>query len=199
MTKLGAAMAHAPSSAPAAKASRFVAALAGKRVFVPITIPRLDLTALMTLVGTDRRIDLEARAVAAMRARGLEETIATEGLYEIARALYVLADALLDDDEKFRADPPKLATVEEIGLLHRDEIADLWHQYSDLEELHDPASKPLTEEEHAFVRDAVVKKNGPALRLSGARVLSLYLLTTADPPAISQQQKSSSGESSPES
>ena len=80
-------------------------------------------------------------------------------------------------------------------------INDLWLKYFDLRERHDPAASdaPLAQEEVAEIRAAVSKKNSIYLRSCGAQKLTAFLLTTADPPAISPTPKSESGDTSSES
>lgn len=196
VTQLGKAIAKtapAASSAP----SRFMAALAGKRVLKPITIPSLGLEAVMTLLGSDRLLDIDGDVVRAMERRGLSrDDIMNLGRFELETAKRALAEAVLE-----LGDPPTkpLGTVEEWGGVTPEVIGDLWRQYGDLREEHDPASAELTSEEILDLRGAVSKKNGVLLRVFGARKLSAYLLTLGDQPAISSTPRSSPGDSWPES
>ena len=194
VTKLGTALANAAAAAAASSSapSRFMAALAGKRVLKPITIPALGLEAVMTLLGSDRLLDIDGDVVRAMERRGLDRDGLNLGRYELETAKRALAEAIREP-----SDPSKpLGTVDEWGQLPPEVIGDLWRQFGDLREEHDPVESPLTSDEIVELRDAVSKKNGVLLRVFGARKLSAYLLSLDDPPASSSTPKSSPGDSS---
>jgi hypothetical protein len=76
-------------------------------------------------------------------------------------------------------------------------IGELWVQYAELRAEHDPQVAELTDDEVRGIRDAVAKKNGPALRFFGASRLSRFLLSSADLLASSWIERSSPGDSSP--
>jgi len=195
-TKLGAAISQ--GSTPAASssvASRFLAALAGRRVLKPVTIPALGLDAVMTLLGSQRLLDIDGEVERAMEKRGLEHSVLTMGKFELETAVRVLAEAVMDATDTTQA----LGTVAEWGLLTPEVIGDLWRQYGDLREEHDPSIEQLTPDELLELRTAVSKKNGTLLRVYGARRLSAFLLTLDDPLASSETSRSSPGDSSPTS
>lgn len=194
-TQLGKAIARtapAASSAP----SRFMAALAGKLVRKPITIPALGLEAVLTLLGGERLLDIDGDVLRAMEKRGIELSVLTQGKFELETATRVLAEAILEAGD---TSTKPLGTVAEWGQLTPEVIGDLWRQYTDLREEHDPSIDELTSDEIVELRVAVSKKNGALLRVFGTRRLAAYLLTLDDPPASSETPKSSPGDSSPES
>lgn len=195
MTKLGETLAAQPAT-PAAKASRFMAALTSSRVLEPITIPQLGITALMTVVGAEPLLAIEADLARSMKQRGLEAGILNEGVWELERALRTLSQAVLDDSDP--AHPP-LGTLAEWGQVPKEIIADLWRMYADLCERHDPGEVALDEETIAALRDAVQKKNAPLLRSFGVRRLAAFLTTTDVQLSSSTTRGSSPGDSSPES
>jgi hypothetical protein len=199
-TKLGSAIAQSNSqSAPkTAAASRFQAALAGHRVLRPIAVPvapGVELAAVMTVVGSERSLDIEGEVAAAMEKRGLEQNVLNQNKFELELAIRTLADAVLDSE----ANPAPLGGLHDWGKLQPEVIGDLWMQYAELRTQHDPSVAELTEREVDEIRDAVSKKNGPLLRYFGARRLAAYLLTLGDPPESSSTSTSSPGDSSPAS
>lgn len=201
MTKLGDIIA-ASSSAPAKtdRPRRLLAALASSRVLEPITVPGLGATALMTLVGSERQLEIEGEVSAIMASRGLGDPIAFAPAWELARAIRTLADAVLDDDQALRASPPAFGSVEEWGRVPREQVQEAWRMYGELCEKHDPASQQsFTEEEMELIRIAVVKKNATALPFFGAKRLSAFLLSMADQLASSTTAESSPGPLSSES
>lgn len=197
-TKLGAAIANgsAPQASPA---SRFMAALSGKRPRRVVTVPELELPGVMTLLGTTRSIEIEGDVQRTMLALGLEPGPMTIIQFELARAVRHLAEAVFEPDERDAAiaSSRPLGTVEEWGSLTKEAVTELWAVYCDLCEAHDPATLRLTEAEYNELVDAVQKKSAPRLLYSGARKLAAFLLTTVDPPASSPTPKSGSGEPSP--
>lgn len=186
-TKLGAKLA-AKSSAPESE-SKFAAAIAGARPFVPYRIDRLGLDTVITLCPQNRIQEIEGAVHARMRALGLELSRTTELNYESERAVRVLAEIVLDPVSKL-----PIGTSAEWASLDVDTISAAWQAAGDVREQYDPIDTPLTQEEMELITDAV-KKNSPALlRLCGVRRLSLYLLTTADQRSSLPPPNSTSGE-----
>jgi len=199
-TKLGAAIAQANGqSAPkSSAANRFQAALAGHRVLRPITVPivpGVEIAAVMTVVGSERSLDIEGEVAAAMEKRGLEQNVLNQGKFELELAIRTLTEAVLDSE----ANPVPLGGLHDWGKPAPEVIGHLWMQYGELRAEHDPAIAELTKREVDEIRDAASKKNGPLLRYFGARRLAAYLLTLDDPPASSSTSMSSPGDSSPAS
>lgn len=202
MTKLGEALAATPAapSSPATKATRLMAALASARVLRPIKLPGLELTALMTLVGAERLLEIEADVAKEMTARGMADEMLHARKWELARATRVLAEALLDDDPKLRDNPPPIGTHEDIGRMTREQVVELWTMYDELAEECDPGrGNVFTQEERELIAIAVKKKEPTLLRSFGAKRLSAYLLSTDAPHASSSTAESSPGDSSQES
>lgn len=202
MSKLGDALTASPaaSSSPATKASRLLAALASSRVLEPITIPGLGVTALMTLVGAERLVEIEGEVAKQMHERGLGDSEKNAVAWELARATRTLADAILDDDPALRAAPPAFGTPAEWGRLSREQVVELWRMYDELSEQHDPGKdNEFTPEEAELVRIAVQKKSPTLLRAFGAKRLSAFLLSISDLLASSPTVKPSHGDSSSES
>lgn len=202
LSKLGRAFA-AQSVAPApvaSAASRFMAALSGKRPsrHVPIPIPGVGvIDGWVTLIGTDRELDIEGEVVDAMTTRKLEAGLLNETAWQLERAKRTLAEAIFEVDPSENPAATRLGTHDLWGRLPKETLVDLYRVQLQLAEEHDPASYELTEEDRAAIRFAVEKKSEPALRSFGVRVLARYLATTVDPPASSLTPKSPPGDSSP--
>lgn len=197
-TKLGSAIAQAsaPASSRASAGTRLQAALAGHRVFKPVAVPivpGVELAAVMTLVGSERHLDVEGEVATAMERRGLEQNVLNQGKFELAEAIIILAESVLDSE----TNPVPIGSVKDWGRLSPEVLGDLWMQYGELRAQHDPAIAELTQEEADAISDAVEKKNGGLLRYFGARRLSVYLLTSADRRASSSTERSPPGDSSP--
>jgi len=191
-TRLGAAQ----SSAAKAKAgSRLQAALSGKRPVKPVTVHvhGIPHPAVMAVVGSERSLDLEGLANAAMDRRGLVQIELNQGKYELQLAYLTLAEAVLDSEEN----PVPFGSASEWGLLAPEVIGDLWQQYGELRAAQDPSTIELTRDDVAGIREALEKKSDRLLRWFGARRLSRFLLTLVDPHANSSTGKSSPGDSSP--
>ncbi len=191
MTKLAASLAGA-AAAPATKASRILQALAGARPLRPITIPLIGLPALMTLVGSERELDIEGEVAKVMGARGLEAGLLNQTAWEIERARRVLADAVLDADEK-----TPLGDLAAWGQMPKEVVIELWRWYIALSEEFDPSLAELTSAERAELEAAIEKKSAPLLRSFGVSRLATYLLTTAAERASSPTPRSTPGDSSP--
>jgi hypothetical protein len=199
-TKLAQAIAAQTQAAPrtgtaTGAASRLQTALAGRRVFRPVTVRvhLVELAAVMTVVGSERSLDLEAEVAAAMEKRGLEQNVLNQGKFELELAWRTLAEAVRDSEQN----PAPIGSAADWGELAPEVIGDLWIQYCELRAQQDPSTTELTRQEADEIRDAIVKKNEPLLRYFGVRRLSRYLLTLADPPASCSTSRSSPGASSP--
>ena len=194
MTKLGNAIDKGPAASKS-PVTRLEAALAGKRPFKPVQVRvhGIPHDAVMTVIGSERSLDLEGEVVRAMDKRGLEQSVLTQGKFELELAWRTLAEAVLDSEPN----PVPFGTAEQWGRLVPEVVGDLWVQYAELRAEHDPQVAELTEDEVREIRDAVSKKNAPALRYFGASRLARYLLTSAGPPASSSIERSSPGDSSP--
>ena len=195
-TKLASAIAAQMQVAPkTGAASRLQTALAGRRVFKPVTVRvhLVELAAVMTVVGSERSLDIEGEVAVAMEKRGLEQNVLNQGKFELELAWRTLAEAVLDSEDN----PAPIGTAAHWGQLAPEVVGDLWTQYAELRAEYDPSTTELTKEEADGIRDAIVKKNEPQLRYFGARRLSRYLLTLADLPASSSTERFSPGDYSP--
>lgn len=181
-TKLGRTLAGDIPKLPAASA--FINALSGRRALRRLTIPMLELPAAMTLVGTMRRNEIESQVSRWMKERDLDAGLLNQSAWELARAVHTLAAAVLEDDPAKGTAAAPIGTVDEWGQLPPEIVVEMWRTYNDLSEEHDPGElAALSDEDIAYIRDAIAKKNARALRACGVRRLSLYSLTLADPPA----------------
>jgi hypothetical protein len=194
MTKLGDAI-HKGAAAGKSPVTRLEAALAGKRPFKPVRVlvHGVPHEAVMTVIGSERSLDIEGEVARAMDKRGLEQNVLTQGKFELEFAWRTLAEAVLDSEQN----PVPFGTAEQWGRLVPEVVGDLWIQYAELRAEHDPQVAELTEDEVRGIRDAVAKKNAPALRYFGASRLSRFLLSSADLLASSWTERSSPGGSSP--
>ena len=192
MTKLGDAIPKGPAAGKS-PVTKLQAALAGKRPFKPVRIPGLELEAAMTVLGSERHLDIVGEVVSAMEERGIPQNVLNQGKFELDEAVRTLAQVVVASAQ----DPTPIGTASDWGQLAPEAIAELWVQYAELRAEHDPLVDALTEHEIREIRDAVSKKNGPALRYFGASRLARYLLTSADPHASSSIERSSPGDSSP--
>jgi hypothetical protein len=194
VTKLGDAI-HKGAAAGKSPVTRLEAALAGKRPFKPVKVlvHGVPHDAIMTVIGSERSLDIEGEVARAMERRGLEQNVLTQGKFELELAWRTLAEAVLDSEQN----PVPFGTAEQWGRLVPEVIGELWVQYAELRAEHDPQVAELTEDEVRDLRAAVSKKNGPALRYFGASRLSRFLLSSADLLASSWTERSSPGDSSP--
>ena len=193
-TKLGSALASSPAPTSSA-ASRFMAALQGRRPIRPIVIPGLNMSAAMVLLGSERLLDLEGESLRAMERRGIPRLVMNEPKYELDLAVRVLAEAVVESE----TDETPVGTAADWGRVPPETIVALWLDYAALREEHDPADVALTQDDVEQIRDAIVKKNGMLLRYFGPRRLASYLLSTSGEPAASPEPRSSPGDSSSES
>ncbi len=168
MTKLGDAL-HKGAAAGKAPVTRLEAALAGKRPFKPVQVRvhGVPHDAVMTVIGSERSLDIEGEVARAMDKRGLEQNVLTQGKFELELAWRTLAEAVLDSEQN----PIPFGTAEQWGRLVPEVIGELWVQYAELRAEHDPQVAELTEDEVREIRAAVSKKNGPALRYFGVSKL----------------------------
>lgn len=181
--------------APKAAASALAAALSGAEHFEDVEVPLPGGTIVhgrMTVIGAARALDVEGDVVSAMSARALEQTVITQGEYELERAIRTLAEVVRDPDDKEQP----LGSVADWGRLPQETISAMWLRYGDLRERIDPVSRPLTQAERDEIANAISKKNATHLRSFGVRTLSAYLLASADRPASSATPLSSDGPSS---
>lgn len=192
MTKLGDAIHKGAAGKP--PVTRLEAALAGKRPFKPVQVRvhGVPHDAVMTVIGSERSLDIEGEVARAMDRRGLEQNVLTQGKFELELAWRTLAEAVLDSEQN----PVPFGTAEQWGRLVPEVIGELWVQYAELRAEHDPQVAELTEDEVRDLRAAVSKKNAPALRYFGASRLSRFLLSTADLLVSCWTEKSSPGDSS---
>lgn len=170
-TKLARALAG--KSSPT-KAGKFAQAIAGARVYVPWSIPRLGLDCAITLVAHNRSQEIEGAVYARMAQLKLPLTSALEGIYETHRAALYAAEAIVDRD-----DHEPIGTADEWGLVDVDIIAEFWRAYGDVRESYDPVDTPLTDEELRWIVEGIKKKEPRLLRLCGVRRLSTFLLSSA--------------------
>ena len=194
MTKLGDAI-QKGAAAGKSPVTRLEAALSGKRPFKPVTVRvhGVPHDAVMTTIGSERSLDIEGEVARAMERRGFEQNVLTQEKFELEVAWRTLAEAVLDSEQN----PVPFGTAEQWGRLVPEVVGGLWIQYAELRAEHDPQVAELTEDEVRGLRDAVAKKNGPALRYFGASRLSRFLLSLADPLVSSWTERSSPGDSSP--
>lgn len=193
-TKLGDALQKGPAACKP-PVTRLEAALAGKRPFKPVQVRvhGVPHDAVMTVIGSERALDIEGEVGRAMDRRGVEQNVLTQGKFELELAWRTLAEAVLDSEQN----PVPFGTPEQWGKLVPEVIGDLWVKYAELRAEHDPQVAELTEDEVQELRAAVSKKNAPALRYYGASRLSRFLLSSADLLVSSWTEKSSPGDSSP--
>jgi hypothetical protein len=199
MTKLGGALGNVAAASSPAVVSRFLAALRTARPIRRIVVPLINLEAGLVLVGTDARETVEVETTRHFADRGLEQSQLTLTAWELHRTARLLAAAVVEWSPDLGVSAPPLGSWSEWIQLTPEILVELRMQFDDFSEEHDPAEARLTEEEVVAIRDAIAKKNGPALRVCGARRLSSYLLSTGDPPASSPRPTSSPGGFSPAS
>lgn len=183
-TKLGNA---AAAQGKPAEPSRFQKAASAVRVLEPFVIPRLNLSAVMTLVPHYRTIQIEGDLIAEMDSRKIPLNETNETTWESERAARFLAEAVLDPEEAKADRFVPIGDLADWRSLDDDVIGDCWRIYADVRAAHDPIAQPLTVEEVQAIEEIIKKKEeSPALRLRilrlfGVRRLSSYLLTLADP------------------
>lgn len=144
------------------------------------------------LVGEQAVDEIEGATLAAMKAEGLEPVGMNALSYDSCRTALTLAWAVRDPENK----DERFDTAEEWRRVDIDVILACGLVYNDVRERLSPiAMGALTKDQFDEIRLAIEKKNAVRLRSAGVVALSLYLLSTADPPAPSPTTKSSTGAS----
>jgi hypothetical protein len=197
-TRLGNLINSKPLQPPTGGATKMQAALSGSRVLEAVLLPGLDTQAMMTLVGSERFLDIEGEVVLAMETRKLAPGTWNEGKFELERAKRVLAEAVREHDPLAKAEgrvPPPFGSLAEWGQLAPSIINAIWGQYAELVERFDPLADLTTLEpiEAMELRAAIEKKNLSVLRSFGLQKLCAYLLTSGDQHASSQTPKFGAG------
>lgn len=174
--------------------TRLSLALAGAPVHEPgiLILPNgIEVLYFMTLVGSERLLDIEGETYRAMERRGIEIGVMTEHNFELERTARTLAEAIVERDAPHAC----IGSVADWGKLSPEQLRALWVRYGDLVQKHDPLAPAvdLSSAEIAEIREAIVKKNAMLLLYFGVARLSAYLLTTASQPAASVIPESSSG------
>ncbi|HEX6022557.1 MAG TPA: hypothetical protein VFZ00_11220 [Solirubrobacter sp.] len=144
------------------------------------------------LVGEATVDEIEGATLAAMKAEGLDLIAVNMPSYDSCRTALTLAHAVRNPENK----DERVGTAEEWRSIDIDLILACGLVYNDVRERLSPvAMGAITAETLRDIRLAIEKKNAMRLRSHGVVALSLYLLSTADPPATSPTTKSSTGES----
>lgn len=144
------------------------------------------------LVGEQAVDEIEGATLAAMKAEGLEPVGMNALSYDSCRTALTLAWAVRDPENKGE----RAGTAEEWREIDIDVILACGLVYNDVRERLSPiAMGALTKDQFDEIRLAIEKKNAVRLRSAGVVALSLYLLSTADPPVPSPTTKSSTGAS----
>ena len=142
------------------------------------------------LVGERTVDEIEGATFAAMKADGLDPVAMNALSYDSCRTALTLAWAVRNPDNK----DERFGSDAEWRALDIDLILACGLIYNDVRERLSPvAMGALTQDQLDEIRVAIEKKNAMRLRSVGVVALSLYLLSTADPPATSQSTKSSTG------
>lgn len=186
-TRLGRALA-----APGTKKdpSRFAAAIAGARQYIPWTIPRLGVETEITLVGSAASELIEGEVLTHMAAIGIVQSDANVAVYEIARARRFAALAVLEPVTHV-----PIGTPEQWGDLDVDTVYEFWRRYNDLRELSDPVVERLTFEEIKWICESLKKNEPRLLRLCGLSRLSRFMLSMDVRQLASLNLKFGDGES----
>lgn len=171
--------AAATQAAPAKPASMLSRARAqaprGEYVEMPL-IGR----AWVELVGEAAVDEIEGAVLAAMKAEGLDPVAMNALTYESCRTALTLAWAVRNPDDHVE----HVGSIEEWRGLDIDLILACGLVYNDVRERLSPvAMGAFTKDQLDDIRLAIEKKNAMRLRSHGVVALSLYLLSTADPPA----------------
>ncbi len=169
--------------------------LAGVRASSPrgehVVLPLLG-RVWIELAGGNTVSEIEGATTAEMKRLDLAPNTLNAFTYDADRTARTLAWSVRDPDkigERFGTLDEWLAI--DIDLLNACGIV-----YADVRERLDPIGLPtLSKDDLDTIRFAIEKKNPTLLRSLGVAKLSLYLLTTVDPPANSPSPPSSSGES----
>lgn len=186
----------ADKKAAAAAPVKPVSMLAARRAQVPrgefVVMPLVG-RVWVELVGEASVDEVEGATFAAMKAEGLDPIALNALSYDSCRTALTLAHAVRNPENK----DEHVGSSEEWRGLDIDIILACGLIYNDVRERLSPvATGALTKDQLNEIRLAIEKKNAIRLRSHGVVALSLYLLSTADPPANSPTTKSSSSESS---
>jgi hypothetical protein len=148
----------------------------------------------MELLGSAKSTEIAAAADREIAELGFTDGSAGAAIrFEAARALRTLAAGVRDPADHGKA----FGTLDEWRDLVDDQLLNAcWQAYGEMQERLDPLERPLTEEEFGAIEAAVKKKDGAVLRSFGIARLCAWLVSTADPPAISPTPSSSSSDSS---
>lgn len=185
----------ADKKSAAAAPAKAVTLLATRRAQVPrgefVEMPLVG-RVWVELVGEQAVDEIEGTTLAAMKAEGLEPIGLNMLSYDSCRTALTLAWAVRNPENK----DERVGTAEEWRAIDIDVILACGLVYGDVRERLSPiALGALTKDQLDEIRLAVEKKNAMSLRSAGVVALSLYLLSTADPPAPSPTTKSSTGAS----
>lgn len=185
----------AEKKAAAAAPVKPVSLLAQRRAQVPrgelVEMPLVG-RVWVELVGEQAVDEIEGATLAAMKAEGLEPVALNMMSYDSCRTALTLAWAVRNPDNR----DERVGADEEWRGIDIDVILACGLVYNDVRERLSPiAMGALTQAQLDEIRLAIEKKNAARLRSAGVVALSLYLLSTADPPAPSPTTKSSTGAS----
>jgi hypothetical protein len=195
--KIAAGQAESPAAAAARRAREvdvvatklapYAGSPRGEIVDLPVLGP-----AWIQLASSDVLTEITGSVMARMADLKLEAIPLNGDDYAAERTKRILAWAVRDADNRLLP----FGTLAEWGTIDSDLMMACGMKYNDVRVRLDPVSSAsLTENDFAVIMMAIEKKD-PALLLScGLAKLSLYLLTTASPPASSPTPPSSSGES----
>lgn len=144
------------------------------------------------LIGESAMAELEGATIAAMKADGLEPSAMNMQAYDQCRTALMLAWAVRHPENHAQ----RAGSQEEWRATDVDLVVACGYIYADVRERLSPVQMgALTQEKIDEIRLAIEKKNAMPLVRAGVVALSLYLLSTGDPPANSPTTKSSTGES----
>ena len=156
-----------------------------------VTLPLLG-RAWIELAGEAVVNEIEGAVFAEMKRLDLPPNTINAFTYDSDRTARTLAWAVRNPDKI----EERFGGLDEWLALDIDMINACGIVYADVRERLDPiGSVTLSRDDIDAIRLGIEKKNPTLLRSYGVAKLSLYLLTTADPPASSPSPLSSSGES----
>jgi hypothetical protein len=169
--------------------------LAGARASTPrgelVELPLLG-RAWIELAGGTAVNEIEGATFAEMKRLDLPPNALNALTYDSDRTARTLAWAVRNPDKI----EERFGTLDEWLAIDIDLLNACGIVYADVRERLDPIGSPtLSKDDLDAIRLGIEKKNPMLLRSLGVAKLSLYLLTTADPPASSPSPPSSSGES----
>lgn len=144
------------------------------------------------LVGEKALDEIDGSTAAILKAEGLELIPLNGMAIERCRNALMLAWAVRNPEDHAE----RAGSTEEWRDLDADLITACALIYNDVRERLSPVSmNSLTKEQMDQIRRDIEKKNATGLVDAGVVALSLFLLSTGDPPASSPTTKSSTGES----